>query len=490
MKSHRTTCLGMNLPEHIGDAIQEHLPQGCRLRNQSVNASLELLGAESSQETPGIIFVTNSIWENLSQQHLEYLSAPRSWQFVLVIDQPTLDVLDYMAQGHFLTVLTNPVNTAKITRILEQAEEVTVLYRDIYMMAKEISLDRELLARKNEQLSFLNQILTTASQSLEPTAILSACAKDLNLLLEVSGLFGICWNLDNEQLYAELFLPNNLSKELQDKWINHLLGSTKRFSTVDIQGYQVSFLDNTVDLISPELTQIITLPLLRDNQSFGVLVVCSKEAQTLGQDRLQVLKAATHHLSLAIHNGLEYSKVKTKADHDGLTHIANRQHFDEKLREELKRHQRHQQNLSLLMLDLDYFKSINDTFGHLAGDMVLREIGVILSQTLREFDFPARYGGEEFVVILPQTCEEQAWGLAERIRTIVAQKVFHFQGKQFRITVSIGIAEFKPGALTPAEMLIHEADQALYQAKLNGRNMVCCSALEDQNMICDAGNGA
>lgn len=132
-----------------------------------------------------------------------------------------------------------------------------------------------------------------------------------------------------------------------------------------------------------------------------------------------------------------------------------------------------------MMLDLDYFKSVNDTYGHLAGDMVLREIGKILQNTVRECDFPARYGGEEFAIILPQTSEDQAWQLAERIRAIVEHTSFQFQRTCFRITTSIGIANLRPSALTPTESLIHLADQALYKAKTSGRNMVCSSSLQE-----------
>jgi diguanylate cyclase (GGDEF)-like protein len=148
----------------------------------------------------------------------------------------------------------------------------------------------------------------------------------------------------------------------------------------------------------------------------------------------------------------------------------------------MKRHQRHQDELSLMMIDLDYFKSVNDTYGHQAGDMVLREVGRILQKTLRESDFPARYGGEEFIVILPQTRDDQAWVLAERLRAIIGQTIFRFHKKRFRVTASIGIAGLQPGALAPPETLIFNADQALYRAKNSGRNMVCCSAIEETSV--------
>jgi diguanylate cyclase (GGDEF)-like protein len=191
------------------------------------------------------------------------------------------------------------------------------------------------------------------------------------------------------------------------------------------------------------------------------------------------MHAAANHLALAIRNGLEFRKVKACADRDSLTHVANRRKFDIRLREEMKRHQRHQDELSLLMLDLDYFKAINDTYGHQAGDIALRKVGKILCDTLRESDFPARYGGEEFVVILPQTREEQAWMLAERLRKAIEKTSFRFGKKNFRVTASIGIASLMPGTLEPPEALLQKADEALYRAKANGRNMVCASAIEE-----------
>jgi diguanylate cyclase (GGDEF)-like protein len=188
-------------------------------------------------------------------------------------------------------------------------------------------------------------------------------------------------------------------------------------------------------------------PLKAGPERFGVLALASKEIPRLGNDTLKTLAGAVSHLSLAFKNGVLFTSVKDRADHDGLTRIHNRQHFDQTVLVELKRHQRQGHSLSLLMLDLDHFKSINDTYGHQAGDLVLREMGHLLTTTLRESDYPARYGGEEFVVILPHTSEDQAWNLAERIRRKLAAKRFEHNGHVFRVTTSIGIAGVTPNSL-------------------------------------------
>jgi len=475
-------CLGLSLNTELAEDLQRYLPGPTVLENRSASALHERL---QDAKQAGLVFVSVSAWEALSTEERAALTAHQSWQFLLIVDRFEPQVLEFMASGAFLTLLTCPLDREKIARALEQAEEVSSMYQDIFMMAREISLERELLARKNEQLAFLNQLLTKASQTLDPAVILSNCAEDLGLLLDVRSVTAVFWEDQGEQTDAEIFLPENLPGDRQEEWINHLLSVAARLGQNDVRGYQVSFLHPRKGLeeSQPEFGQLITLPLAVGASPFGALVVCSHEAASLGQDRLRVVTAAANHLALAMRNSLEFRKTKARADHDGLTRIANRHHFDTRLREEMKRHQRHQDELSLMMLDLDFFKSVNDTYGHQAGDMVLREVGRILQKTLRESDFPARYGGEEFVVILPQTREEQAWVLAERLRALIGKTTFRFQRKRFRVTASIGIAGLKPGALAPPENLIFSADQALYRAKSSGRNMVCSSCVEECTVV-------
>ncbi len=471
-------CLGLALDTELAAQLEAYLPQGRVFENRSFASGREFM---REQMQGGLAFVAASAWKKLTSDDRERLAESRSWQFLLIVDQHDEQAMEYAASGFFLTLVTCPLDGAKIARALGQAEEVSSMYDDIFLMAREISLERELLARKNEQLAFLNQLLTRASQTLDPAAILTNCAEDFALLLDVSAVLAVFWAENDGQTEAELFLPGTFPHVRQTEWTNHLLSVATRLGKNEVRGYQVSVLElkESNHDNPPELEQLITLPLSLGPEPFGALVICSQEASKLGQDRLRILSSAANHLALAMRNGLEFRKTKARADHDGLTRISNRHHFDIRLREEMKRHQRHQDEVSLMMIDLDYFKSVNDTYGHQAGDMVLREVGKILNNTLRESDFPARYGGEEFVVILPQTREDQAWILAERLRSQIGQTVFRFQKKRFRVTASIGIAGIKPCALTPPEALLRNADMALYQAKTNGRNMVCCSAIEE-----------
>jgi diguanylate cyclase (GGDEF)-like protein len=156
---------------------------------------------------------------------------------------------------------------------------------------------------------------------------------------------------------------------------------------------------------------------------------------------------------------------------DGLTQIYNRRYLSEFFERELSRAQRHQRPLSLLLLDVDEFKRINDERGHLCGDQILRELAALLGRQMRRECCFARYGGEEFAVVLPETDAEGARLAAERMRGLVEAHGFRADGRTIPVTVSIGIATLEPGMQSPAQ-LFHCADLRLYEAKHAGRNCV------------------
>src|SRR5690554_1856238 len=160
---------------------------------------------------------------------------------------------------------------------------------------------------------------------------------------------------------------------------------------------------------------------------------------------------------------------------DGLTRVANRRRFDDKLEIEWNRAMRHDQELSLLTLDIDHFKKVNDTFGHLVGDDCLVSMaGTLQGELLRATDLVARYGGEEFAVLLPATDGEGARQVAERMRQAVAGKPVPSGqgGPPVELTISVGVATMRPAIGAGSQELVRRADEALYAAKANGRNRV------------------
>jgi two-component system cell cycle response regulator len=156
---------------------------------------------------------------------------------------------------------------------------------------------------------------------------------------------------------------------------------------------------------------------------------------------------------------------------DGLTQISNKRHFLETLEREIARGQRYRRPLSLVMFDLDHFKTINDTFGHLAGDYVLKHLASAVKQRIRREDVFARYGGEEFAIVLPEISIGAAMTLAEKIRQLVERHEFRFEKTKIAVTISVGVASTDDRDLD-AETLIKLADEQLYAAKAGGRNQV------------------
>lgn len=165
-------------------------------------------------------------------------------------------------------------------------------------------------------------------------------------------------------------------------------------------------------------------------------------------------------------------KLLTMATTDSLTGLANRLFFQTEARREIHRSVRYGRPLSIIVLDLDHFKSVNDTFGHAAGDTVLRQLARILVVTMREGDVIGRVGGEEFAVLLPETNLEGAIASAERLRQRVGSHVFRHQDTSIQVTVSLGVAQHS-SQYKKWEAFFEAADKALYEAKANGRNQTC-----------------
>lgn len=184
-----------------------------------------------------------------------------------------------------------------------------------------------------------------------------------------------------------------------------------------------------------------------------------------------MLLEISHHISLAV----KTKHLHTKAVVDGLTRLYSRSHFNTQLQAAVELGQRASEPFSLILIDIDHFKSVNDTHGHATGDVILTRVAKRIQTSLRKYDTAYRYGGEELAVILPRTQMKQAAGTAERLRAITeAQKFRGADGKLIKVTVSLGVAQFGP--TDTAEILFSRADQSLYRAKEQGRNCVVAAA--------------
>jgi diguanylate cyclase (GGDEF)-like protein len=216
------------------------------------------------------------------------------------------------------------------------------------------------------------------------------------------------------------------------------------------------------------------VPLIVREQLIGLLAIDSVEPFHFNGANIELVSAFADQVAVAIENARLFDETQRLAITDGLTGLYNRRHFMEIARREFERARRYKRPLSAMIFDVDHFKTINDTYGHAAGDEVLRTIATLFRKEVREADPLGRYGGEEFAGLFVEINAEIARNVAERLRKAVEKQVTVFEGKHLQVTISIGFAEQSP--YTPdIESLLARADQAMYIAKHQGRNRVAVS---------------
>jgi diguanylate cyclase (GGDEF)-like protein/putative nucleotidyltransferase with HDIG domain len=211
-------------------------------------------------------------------------------------------------------------------------------------------------------------------------------------------------------------------------------------------------------------------PLKSHGKLVGILGLSKKQTnQIFSQEDIELIMSVANQAGVIVENAQLYSQAMTWAITDGLTRLYNHRYMHECLDKEIARGTRFGTTFSVIMIDLDFFKNYNDTYGHLAGDDVLTTVGKCIQASIRTVDIAFRYGGEEFAVILPETMTEGAFLVAERIREKIEQKVF---SGRTSLTASLGIASWPTDGITKEQILV-SADKALYTAKGTGRNRTC-----------------
>ncbi len=203
----------------------------------------------------------------------------------------------------------------------------------------------------------------------------------------------------------------------------------------------------------------------------GLLLLKEKERDfgiKYSENEKQYLDIIAGFASVAIEN----AKLYEMATLDRKTRLYNHGYFQNRLIEEIERAEKYKTDLTLMIMDLDHFKKINDTYGHMKGDEVLIKVAETIKKQVREFDIPARFGGEEFTVILPETDPDNGVNVAERLRAAVKKLKFSSKKGEFNVTVSIGISNYIHSSNMTEDILIEQADKALYYAKEHGRDQV------------------
>ena len=239
---------------------------------------------------------------------------------------------------------------------------------------------------------------------------------------------------------------------------------------------KVATLGNNKEIQYSKNKKIMYFPLISENNIIGYIVSKSTDEEITTRE-IYYIQQLGQQAATTITRAKVYAEILKYATLDALTGFYNRRQLDERIKQEVAQAKRKNSSLCAIMADIDFFKQVNDTYGHTAGDLVLKTIAKIMRSQLREYDIAARYGGEEFVILLPHTNLQEAQRVCERLRKSVSEKVIDIEKvntknriKTINISISIGVCEYNMED-TPSE-LVMKIDKALYQAKEGGRNKI------------------
>ncbi|MCX5712326.1 MAG: sensor domain-containing diguanylate cyclase [Candidatus Omnitrophica bacterium] len=353
-------------------------------------------------------------------------------------------------------------------------EKINLLTEEMVKQRKQ----RQILMGKSSRYNSLKDIIEQINQNFSLEKI---CEQLCCLVFElISGGRGLCvlYLVDERSQRLKVFTAKKEDEELVikakegdifDFWV------LRHTSPLIVEDARKDFRFDPEKLKSQAVRPVLSLisaPFVSENRLLGILRLDSQHPNFYTQDDLRFLATICELGAVAIENGELFQKTQDLAIHDGLTRLYVKGYFMERLKEECARAMRDNTDLSLLMLDIDFFKDYNDKFGHTAGDLVLIRLARVLEDQLKQYDpIISRFGGEEFCIILPRCDSARALQIAEDIRLKVEKNKITLRRQETQITASLGVASFPVNAAEENELIL-QADKALYEAKQKGRNKV------------------
>ena len=334
-----------------------------------------------------------------------------------------------------------------------------------------------LMQRQNELEMATNRISSAISSTLELEPILQSAVEEVGRALSARTAAVVLWQEGTS-------MPESMSIYERPEEPNDNTNKDQAASEGNNNGHATTWTSDRTDVSEQRNAQepakgmnkeqspasgSLEVPISYRNTVIGMLVIEDDAASRIWEDEeMLMVKTVCDQLSVAISHARLFQQVQTQAMTDALTGLYNHRYFQDRLDRETKLADRNNEQVSLILLDLDHLKEINDTHGHRSGDAALCHVASMMRAAVREVDISARYGGEEFVVILPKCDRESAIDVAERLRESIASTPIERMGQ---VTASIGVATYPSGAKNKEE-LIEMADRAMYLAKAAGRNRV------------------
>ncbi|HEX6305708.1 MAG TPA: diguanylate cyclase [Anaerolineales bacterium] len=322
----------------------------------------------------------------------------------------------------------------------------------------------------------LREISLALSRSLDTTSILETLLDQIKRVVPYDSACVMLLQGDNVRIAGHRGYERFNVEHLIDQF-NLSISDTPNLTYManTRRPHFVSDVKNDPDWVnvdtSPHIGSWLGAPLVAQNRLLGFLSLDKVERGFYSEEYAERLESLAGHAALALSNALNFGEVEQASITDYVTGTFNHRYFQQMLRREISRAQRYGHPVSILMIDLDNFKLVNDTHGHPFGDRLLYVLAERIKADLRGVDVLARYGGEEFAIILPGTALRSLRAVGERLRKTVAARPFRINGKELPITISVGGVTF-PDNAREAHQLVECADQAMYRAKQNGRNCV------------------
>ena len=327
-----------------------------------------------------------------------------------------------------------------------------------------------------QQWVIFDEIGKTLTSTLDIKEVLQIIMEKISKLLRPTSWSLLLMDEDSGELFFEVVLGKKVepARNLRLKVGSGIAGMAAQEGTpilVEDVKKDPGF-DPKIDQISGlDAKSIVCAPLKSKGKVLGVieLINTNKGGKFTDQD-LTALATFSDYAAIAIENARNYQRVEELTLTDDVTKLFNSRFLLRQLDSEIVRAKRYKSELSLIFLDLDHFKLVNDTHGHLVGSHLLREVGEVIYEKLRRSDYPVRYGGDEFVLLLPQTSKKNAHLVAQRVRTAINERHFlKSQGLTIKITASFGVATYPTDASTTQD-LIRMTDQAMYRVKNSTRD--------------------
>ncbi|HYS06401.1 MAG TPA: sensor domain-containing diguanylate cyclase [Candidatus Dormibacteraeota bacterium] len=352
------------------------------------------------------------------------------------------------------------------------------LLKKLNQARNELSEANEQLQDRSRELRILNTIGREISTSLDPEVVFAQVSRHVQRILDAPHLFLSLYHRIPHESYVEYAARDGVVQPRPERALGQGFTSwvveAKRPLLVHDLLVDRDSIPCAPVILATSIRSIMSTPLIFNGETIGVLCVESPRPGAYSVDHLSVFTTIAQQAAVALENARNFQMATV----DQLTRLYLRDFFFRKLSEEQARARRYGSTFTVLMLDLDSFKEINDRMGHLAGDRYLQKVGEVIRETMRAADIPCRYGGEEFCVLLPETDLDGATRIAERIRTRVSNLEVRIGDGVLRATISVGIAAYPADYPGTIQGFLEKADQALYLAKQSGRDRVISTALK------------